>query len=217
MRIQLLLGTTVLAAWFSMRAWMSALVFCVLAFSHGLTPATEIVQFRLERVEEGVALTSQVQFELPPVVEDALLKGIALFFVYEADTYRERWYWADQRVASTARTVRLAYQPLTRRWRVNVASGVIGSLGGLRASLNQNYDTLAEALTGIQRLSRWKIVDSADLAAENAYRVEFSFRLDLSQLPRPFQIGMAGQSDWAISTQLKERIRAELLQPEPVR
>ena len=48
-------------------------------------------------------------------------------------------------------------------------------------------------------------------------RLEFSFRLDLSQLPRPFQIGVAGQSDWAIATQLRERIRPELLHADPVR
>ena len=179
--------------------------------------ATEITQFQVERVEEGLAVSTQLRFDLPPVVEDALLKGIPLFFVIEADTYRDRWYWTDQRVASTARTIRLAYQPLTRRWRVNVASGVISNSGGLRATLNQNYDSLDEALTGIQRLARWKFADNAELSPDGSYRVEFSFRLDLSQLPRPFQIGVAGQSDWAIAAQIKERIRPELLRAEPVR
>lgn len=179
--------------------------------------ATEITQFQVERVEEGLTLSTQLQFDLAPVVEDALLKGIPLFFVAEADTFRDRWYWTDQRVASTARTMRLAYQPLTRRWRVNVASGVISNSGGLRATLNQNYDSLSEALNGIQRLARWKFADNADLSPDGLYRLEFSFRLDLSQLPRPFQIGVAGQSDWAIAAQFKERIRPELLRAEPTR
>ena len=202
-----------------LRLLASLLLVGMMALGHAPASAgaTDIVQFKLERVEDGLALSSQVQFELSPVVEDALLKGIPLFFVYEADTYRDRWYWTDQRVASTARTIRLAYQPLTRRWRVNIASGVIGSSGGLRASLNQNYDTLDEALTGIQRLSRWKFADNTDLTSDSALRLEFSFRLDLSQLPRPFQIGVAGQSDWAIATQLRERIRPELLHADPVR
>lgn len=179
--------------------------------------ATEITQFQVERVDEGLAVSAQLRFDLSPVVEDALLKGIPLFFVLEADTYRDRWYWTDQRVASTARTIRLAFQPLTRRWRVNVASGVISNSGGLRATLNQNYDSLGEALTGIQRLARWKFADNAELSPDGTYRVEFSFRLDLSQLPRPFQIGVAGQSDWAIAAQVKERIRPELLRAEPAR
>jgi hypothetical protein len=194
-----------------------ACVYLVFMLGHGPAMATEITQFQVERVEEGLALSTQLQFELPPVVEDALLKGIPLFFVLEADTYRDRWYWADQRVASSARTMRLAYQPLTRRWRVNVASGVISNSGGLRATLNQNYDSLSEALNGIQRLARWKFADNAELSPDGVYRLEFSFRLDLSQLPRPFQIGVAGQSDWAIAVQFKERIRPELLRAEPAR
>ena len=38
-------------------------------------------------------------------------------------------------------------------------------------------------------------------------RSTLNFRLDLSQLPRPFQIGVAGQRDWTISAQLKDRLR----------
>jgi hypothetical protein len=171
--------------------------------------ATEISQLRVERADDGLQLSASVNFDLPPVVEDALMKGIPMFFVIEADIYRDRWYWTDPRVASAARTVRLAYQPLTRRWRVNIASGLISNSGGLRATLNQNYDTLAEAESAIQRVARWKIADNSEVTADSSHRLEFSFRLDLSQLPRPFQIGMAGQSEWNISAQIKERLRVE--------
>jgi len=171
--------------------------------------ATEITQLRVERGEDGVHLSALVRFDLPPVVEDALLKGIPMFFVAEADIYRDRWYWTDPRVASTARTIRLAYQPLTRRWRVNIASGLIASSSGLRATLNQNYETLPEALSAIQRVARWKIADAGDVDLDASYKLDFSFRLDLSQLPRPFQIGVAGQRDWNISAQVKERLRLE--------
>jgi hypothetical protein len=150
-----------------------------------------------------------VRFELPPVVEDALLKGIPMFFVVETDIYRERWYWTDPRVASAARTMRLAYQPLTRRWRVNIASGLISSSSGLRATLNQNYDTLAEALSAIQRVARWKIAETSEVDPEVTHRIDFSFRLDLSQLPRPFQIGIAGQRECTIYAQLKEPLKLE--------
>jgi Domain of unknown function (DUF4390) len=171
--------------------------------------AAEITQLRVERADDGLYLSASVNFELPPVVEDALMKGIPMFFVIEADIYRDRWYWTDPRVASAARTVRLAYQPLTRRWRVNIAPGLISNSAGLRATLNQNYETLAEAVSAIQRVARWKIAENSEVANDAAHRLEFSFRLDLSQLPRPFQIGMAGQSEWNISAQVKERLRAE--------
>lgn len=160
--------------------------------------STEISQLQVERVAEGVFLSAAIRFELPPSVEDALLKGVPMFFVAEADVYRTRWYWYDKRLLTAERHFRLAYQPLTRRWRINVASGAI-TAGSLGLALNQNFDTLPEALAAVQRISRWKIAESVDLDGESRQRVEFRYRLDLTQLPRPFQIGVLGQADWNIS------------------
>ncbi len=159
----------------------------------------QLTQLRTERTDDGVYLNAAVAFELPHVVEDALLKGIALFFVIEVDIYRDRWYWTDQRVAGAARTIRLAYQPLTRRWRVNIGSGLIGASLGLRATFNQNYDTLPEAMSAVQRVARWKVAELSDVRSGSDHNLSFSFKLDLSQLPRPFQIGVAGQRDWSIA------------------
>jgi hypothetical protein len=39
--------------------------------------------------------------------------------------------------------------------------------------------------------------------------VSFRFRLDTSQLPRPFQIGAVGQSDWNISVEKNARLALE--------
>ena len=173
---------------------------------------TEITQLRTERAEDGVYLSAVVRFDVPPVVEDALLKGIAIYFVVEADVYRDRWYWTDLRVASAARTLRLAYQPLTGRWRVNIVSGLITSSSGLRATLSQNYETLPEALSAIQRVTHWKIADAAEVDPGEQYMLNLNFWLDLSQLPRPFQIGVAGQRDWTIAAQFRDRLR---LTPAP--
>ena len=178
--------------------------------------AAELTQFNVERGDDGVYLSTVVRFDLPAVVEDALLKGIAMFFVAEADIYQSRWYWADKRVANATRTIRLAYQPLTRRWRVNIVSGLINNSAGLRATLNQNYDTLPEALSAVQRLSRWRIADNSEVEPDVALKLEFSFNLDLSQLPRPFQIGVAGQKDWTISAQQNERLLLGAARPKPV-
>ena len=181
----------------------------LLACAHAEASATEVTQLHVERADEGVRLSALIRFDLPSVVEDALLKGIPMVFVLEADIYRDRWYWTDPRVASAARTIRLAYQPLTRRWRINVASGLISNSAGLRATLNQNYDSLPEALAVIQRVARWKIAEASEVDPDAVHKLDFSFRLDLSQLPRPFQIGVAGQKDWAISAQVKERLKLE--------
>ena len=203
--MQHLLRHLMLGVWFSV-FW---------AAGASLALAAEITQLHVERGDDGLYLSATTNFELSPVVEDALMKGIPLFFVIEADIYRDRWYWTDPRVASAARTIRLAYQPLTRRWRVNIASGLISSSAGLRATLNQNYETLAEAVSAIQRVARWKIAENSEVLADPSYRLVFYFRLDLSPLPRPFQIGMAGQSEWNISAQVRERLRVEAAAATP--
>ena len=169
--------------------------------------AVEITQFRVERMVDGVFLSATIRLDLPPAVEDALLKGVPMFFVTEADLFRDRWYWADKKVVTAQRQVRLAYQPLTRRWRMTVSSGV--SAGSAGAALSQSFDSLSEALTSLQRLSRWKIAESFEIEPGSRHNVELRFRLDVTQLPRPFQIGALGQADWDISAVAFQRLSAE--------
>jgi hypothetical protein len=170
--------------------------------------AVELIGFELERTGEEISLSAQLQFELPGAVEDALLKGIPMVFVAETELLRERWYWSDKSVAMTSRQFRLAFVPLTRRWRLNVSLGAANATGqGL--ALNQSYDTLQQALGSIKRISRWRIAATNDLDPMLRYRFEFRFRLDLGQLPRPFQIGAIGQSDWDLGI-----TRVEFLAPE---
>jgi Domain of unknown function (DUF4390) len=199
--------------------WIISFVFFLLpavsvvyaAGSEGVTAAV-ISSIQVERGEGAVFLNAQLKFDLPLPVEDVLLKGIPLFFVADAEVRRERWYWYDKKLVIATRQMRLAYQPLTRRWRLNV-SNVFGGTGGLASGLGgglpQYFDTLSEAMSKIQRINRWRIVELADLDPDALHTLDLSFRLDVSQLPRPFQIGLIGQSDWNISTYKSIRFSSE--------
>ncbi len=172
-------------------------------------PVSDLVSpVRFERVGDSILMSTAVNFSLPEAVEDALLKGIAIIFVAEVDIVRERWYWTNKRVASVERHTRLAYQPLTRRWRLNISSGALMATG-LALSLNQNFDTLEDALAALQRLHRWKIAEATELDLDRPYLVEFRFHLDMAQLPRPLQIGALGQSDWNVSVALSQPLVLE--------
>jgi len=167
---------------------------------------TEITQLMLERTEEGVLLSATVRFELPPIVDDALAKGIPMFFVAEAVLFRDRWYWYDRQVAAVSRHMRLSYQPLTRRWRLVVSPGPIGTPA---LALGQTFDSRDEALAAVRRISHWKIAEAADVDPEARHNVDFRFRLDVSQLPRPFQISAVGQADWNIAAARNQRLAFE--------
>jgi hypothetical protein len=191
------------------RALALALACCLLAVAlpaRAEPPATEITQLRLERGEDGVLLSANVKFELPTVIDDALAKGIPMFFTAEAVLFRDRWYWYDKQVASAARHMRLSYQPLTRRWRLVVSPTPIGNSG---LALGQTFDTREEAMAAVQRISHWKVAEVADLDPEARYNVDFRFRLDVSQLPRPFQIGAVGHADWNIAAMRNQRLSIE--------
>ena len=145
----------------------------------------------LQRSEEGIFLSTRLGFELPQSLEDALSRGLPLAFVMQADVMRERWYWADKLVSRTERFVRLSFQPLSKRWRVYVSAQPIQATG-LGVSLGQSFESLSEALQSIQRISRWRIADASVIDIANKQRLEFRFKLDLSQLPQPLQFGVLG-------------------------
>lgn len=154
----------------------------------------ELATLQVNRAEGALNLEFVARVSLPKAVEDALQRGVPLYFVAEARLLRNRWYWRDERVARIARSWRVAYQPLTSTWRVG--------LGGL----NQTHPTLLEALTTASRSAGWKLADLAALDSDSRYYVEFSYRLDTSQLPGPMQFGLGGQGDWSVGAERVLRV-----------
>ena len=165
----------------------------------GVPPARagepELTSFELIHNDEGLFLSYAVNLELSRSVDDALSKAVPLFFVAEAEVFRNRFYWRDQRVGYAVRRWRIVFQPLTSTYRVTFDGG-----------LSQNYASRAEAFAAISRSARWKIAESAQIEEGSRHYVEFSFRLDTSQLPRPMQIGIGGQADWSMSVQRTQKI-----------
>ena len=147
--------------------------------------ALDLMRLEAQRSEQGVHLSFETRFDLPPSVEDALQRGVALHFLAEAVLMRSRWYWRDKDLASASRTWRIAYQPLTFSYKV--------SQGGL----SQSYRSLGEALRALQRFSQWRIADPVP-AEDGRHYIQFSYRLDTEQLPRPLQIGIGSQPEWAL-------------------
>ena len=178
---------------------LSSLVVAGVARAQNSNANTSAMQ--LGRSESELFLNAQIAFDLSPILQDALIKGVPLIFVAQAEITRDRWYWYDKTITAASRTMRLSYQPLTRRWRLNVGSGGV--------SLPQYFDNLNEALASIKRLIRWRVADLSEIDPKAAHTLYFKFKLDLTELPRPFQIGLIGHDEWQIETNSSLRFVAE--------
>lgn len=176
-------------------AWPLALLAVQALPGQASSAGIELQTLQLRRTEGALNLDFVALIQLSRTVEEALQRGVPVYFTAQALLLRNRWYWRDERVARVQRTWRLAFQPLTSTWRVG--------FGGL----NQAHNTLEEALASISRLTGWKVAELAQVDPDSRHYVEFSFRLDTSQLPGPMQIGLTTQVDWTLG--LERTLRLE--------
>ena len=176
-------------------SWL--IVCCALGGALGATTqaqaqGVELTSLQALRADGALTLDYNARLTLTPAIEDALKRGVPMYFVAEAAVYRNRWYWRDERQARVTRSWRLSYQPLTSSWRL--------SLGGL----SQNFPTLAEAMAPLSRVSGWRLLDADRLEPGERHYLEFSFQLDNSQLPRPMQIDLG--TDWKLGIERSLRL-----------
>jgi hypothetical protein len=154
----------------------------------------ELALLELHRQDGELTLDFDARLTLPKSVEDAMQRGVPVYFVAEATLYRTRWYWRDERVARVQRSWRVVYQPLTSTWRVG--------FGGF----NQSFQSLSEALSVVSRSSRWKVAELTQLDGDSKHYLEFSYRLDNSQLPSPMQLGLGSQAEWVLGVERSLRL-----------
>jgi len=166
------------------------------ARAQGQSEGVELVSLGIDRNADGLMLDFTLRLQPSRAVEEALQRGVPVTFVARADVFQPRWYWRDRRVARAQRVWRVSWQPLMGQWRV--------SLGGLA----QHFDTLDAALGSLSRAYGWQIADGNALPADEAGYVEFSYRLDSSQLPRPMQLDLGAQSDWRLELERAVEIPA---------
>jgi Domain of unknown function (DUF4390) len=203
-RLELLKLSGICAARKKCACIAAVMILALPSLVHAATPV-ELHGLKFERQDAALYMSANWRFDLPSALEEALQKGITLYFVTEVEINQERWYIYNQRVAQAERHVRLFYQPLTRRWRVNISPQPF-SISGLGMSLGQSYDTAEEAMTAVRRIVQWRIANAADYNPDAKQTISVSFKLDLKQLPRPLQIGAAGQSDWNIGFSKTQRL-----------
>jgi hypothetical protein len=147
----------------------------------------EVRQATFAVTEDAYVLEAQFDVTLTHTLEEALNKGVPLYFLFEFELIRPRWYWFNERVLYLQQEYRLSYNALTRQYRVGVGN------------LHQNFATLEEALGVMSRVRRRHEIDAQALRRDT-YIAGVRMRLDTSQLPKPFQLSALGSREWNIGS-----------------
>lgn len=174
--------------------WCRALLFWALGCAMAVASATEGIHVKSAEVSlHGGDYYLEANFEvgLTPTLEDALNKGLPLHFVVEFNLIRPRWYtlylW-NKSVFEFEQYYRLSYNALTRQYRISYGT------------LHQNFDTLNEALQLLGRVRPRYLFPADELAQGKVHEVAVRMRLDVSMLPKPFQINALASRDWNLSS-----------------
>jgi hypothetical protein len=177
------------------RVWLAGLATAALAVllqRHALAqgPVT-IESAELEArddPEPGLYLNAQFSFETPAAIEDAVRRGIPVYFAIDFELVRTRWYWFNRQLASATLAYRLSYSPLTRQFRLS------------RGALAQPFDTLAEALATVRTVRDWKVAGRGAVDSREHLQARIRLRLDTTMLPKPFQVDSLTNRDWALAS-----------------
>lgn len=138
--------------------------------------------------EDHYVLNAEFQFQLTPTLEEALQKGIALYFVLEVEVGRPRWYWFDEKLVTSEATFRISYSALTRQYRMS--SGLF----------HQNLATLEDVVRVLSRVTSRSVARKDDLPRGFRYEAAVRLRLDSAQLPKPFQLSALATRDWQLQS-----------------
>jgi hypothetical protein len=152
----------------------------------------EITAAALEATDDGYRLALAASFDLNRGLEDAIMRGIPLYFTTEVEITRPRWLWFDEKTASAARTVRISYNVLTHQYHAAISG-----------RLQQSFSTLEDALSVVRRPGRWIVADKGALKPGEIYTVAVRIALDVARLPKPFQVNALNNSDWRFASDWK--------------
>lgn len=143
----------------------------------------------LRTADEDVVLNAQFDVSFNPTLEEALQKGLSLYFVLEFELARPRWYWLDEKVVEQSVQYRITYSPLTRQYRLQ--SGL----------LTQQLNSLDEVEHLLSHVVSRPVVPLDALTKGARYDAAVRLRLDVSQLPKPFQINALASRNWSLQSE----------------
>jgi hypothetical protein len=147
-----------------------------------------IEQAAIQVTPQGYVLDANVNIVLNRTLEDALTKGINLYFLLELELTRPRDWWFDETIVESVRKQRIYYHLLLRRYVVE------------NGYVTRTAATLSEALAMLGQVEAWQVLERGALKAGQRYDARLRLRLDTAQLPRPLSIGAVSGDKWEMAT-----------------
>jgi hypothetical protein len=148
----------------------------------------EVKSAELHAEEDGYYLNAEFGFTLNPTLDEALQKGVPLYFLLEFELVRPRWYWFDEKVLTATTQYRVSYNALTRQYRA--ASGLLG----------QTFESVDELERFLSRVTSREVARRDQLTKGVPYEAAVRLRLDVNQLPKPFQVSALASREWTLQS-----------------
>lgn len=158
------------------------------SFAHAASNGLDFRYSEVVSVEQQYIVNTSIEMQPNARLEEMVDAGISIPFVTEFRVTRPRWYWFEEVVVERSLELRLSYHALTRQYRVAVGS------------LHRNFRSYSEALQALLTIRNWAVLDHNQLRDGDSYNVALRFRLDLSRLPKPFQVAALGSRDLDLTT-----------------
>lgn len=149
----------------------------------------EFSEASLEATDDGYLLSSRFSVDLSRSLEDALSRGVPLYFNLNVEISRARWYWFDEVAVKATRKIRLSYNVLTQQYRASIDG-----------SLHRNFTRLDDMLALLRRPGRWLVAEPGALTRGANYTVSLQLSLDTAELPKPIQVSAMSSDDWHMSS-----------------
>jgi hypothetical protein len=142
----------------------------------------------MELVGEGWQLNAQFDVQFNSRLEEAVNRGVPLFFIVEFEISRPRWYWFDEKPIQASQVYKISYTPLLRQYRLSVGN------------VYQNFTRFDEVTRVLSRVRGWHIADKSAFKKDQVYQAALRMRLDTAQLPKPFQLSAIASRDWTLES-----------------
>ena len=168
-------------------AWLALSLFLCASSYAADTITVKSAEIRAD--EDGYVVSAEFDLTFNPTLEEAIQKGVPLYFVFEFDLSRPRWYWVDEKVLSFSTHYRVSYNAITRQYRVAI---------GL---LSQTFDGLDEVERFLSRINSRQVATLDQLVKGARYEAAVRMRLDVNALPKPFQVSALASRDWSMQSE----------------